>query len=109
MEQLTFIFVGCIALAFTAATLFTRLEDIFGGFVGAVAWAFWALGATNLEYAQESGPPVGGGPETGLAFFGAGMAAFMLIVMFVGSGKVLDVRDAGFEPQERGGGPGGMG
>lgn len=100
MEQLTWMFVGCIALAISGATLYTDLEDIFGGLVGAIAWALWALGATNLEYAQESGMPAGSDAQIGIAFFGAGMAAFMLLVMFVGAGKMLDVRDAGFDAQK---------
>jgi len=102
MEQLTWIFLGCIALGISAATLFTDLEDILGGLVGAVAWALWALGATNLEYAQQSGPPAGSDAQIGIAFFGAGLAAIMLLTMLVGAGQMLDVREAGLGP---GGGP----
>jgi hypothetical protein len=99
MDQLTWIFLGCIALGISAATLFTDLEDILGGLVGAVAWALWALGATNLEYAQQSGPPVGSDAQVGIAFFGAGLAAIMLLTMLVGAGRLLDVRRAGFDAE----------
>lgn len=99
MEQMTWIFLGCIATAITAATLFTSVEDILGGLVGMLAWALWALGATNLEYRREA--VTYADSQMGLAFFGAGMAAVCLIIMLVGAGKMLDVRDAGFEPQQR--------
>ena len=100
MEQLTWIFLGCIALSISAATLFTDLEDILGGLVATLAWALWALGATNIEYVNQAGEVVGSQNQTGLAFFGAGMAALMLLVMLVGAGRMLDVRDAGFDPQQ---------
>lgn len=102
MEQLTWIFLGVVAMGITGVTLFSSVEDILGAALGTLAWGFWALGATALEYRSQTGELVAGTGQDGIAFVGAAIAAIHLLMMIVGTGRMLDVRNAGFDPQERG-------
>lgn len=101
MEQTTWIFLGVLAASISAVTLFTDLEDILGGFVGAIAWALWGFGATNVE--TVTGCCVHTESYPALALFGGvGMGGLMLLVMLVGAGKILDPRGEDFLGEQSG-------
>lgn len=90
-----------MALAITAATLFRSIDDILGGLVGMVIWGYWSLSATNVEIVRD-GHDVIVESYPALALFGGGIAALNLLIMLVGSGRMLDVRDADYFGEQQG-------
>lgn len=96
MDQLTWLFLGAFAVATTAATLFTDVEDIVGGMLGAVLWSLWALGATNVELvrATDTGLVTQTESYPALALLGAGLAAVLVLILLTGATTLLDPRGA---------------
>lgn len=95
MNQITWIFLGIIAMSVTGVTLRARIDDILGGLIGAIAWGYWAISATHVEIIRDGHDPIVEA-YPGLAFFGAGLVGVHIIVMLVGAGKILDVRGADY-------------
>lgn len=100
MNQVTWIFIGIIAMSVTGVTLRTTVDDILGGIIGAVIWAYWALSATNIEIIRDGHEPIVESYPA-LALFGAGLVAVHILVMLVGAGKILDVRDADYMGEQQ--------
>jgi len=108
MDQLTWLFLGTVALAVTGATLFTDVEDIVGGMCGAVLWSLWALSATNVELVRASDTGIVTQTQTypALALLGAGLAAVSVLILLTGATTLLDPRGADLlDSPERGRGP----
>ena len=92
-------------MATTAATLFTDVEDIVGGMLGAFLWSLWALGATNVELvrATDSGLVTQTQSYPALALLGAGLAAMLVLILLTGATTLLDPREADLiDPPDRG-------
>lgn len=101
MNQITWIFIGIIAMSVTGVTLRATIDDILGGLAGAIVWGYWALSATNVEIIRD-GHPVVTESYPGLALFGAGLVGIHVIVMLVGAGKILDVRGGDYMGEQQG-------
>lgn len=109
MDQLTWLFLGSLAVATTAATLFTDVEDIVGGMLGTLLWSLWALGATNVELVRATDTGLVTQTQTypALALVGGGLAALSVLILLAGSTTLLDPRGADLiDPPDRGRGPG---
>lgn len=91
MNQLTWLFIGVMALSATGVTFRSRVDDVLAGIIGVLVWAYWSLGATNVEIVRD-GHDVIVESYPGLALFGAGMVALHIMVLLIGTGKLMDVR-----------------
>lgn len=105
MNQITWIFIGIIAMSVTGVTLRTTVDDILGGIVGAVIWAYWALSATNVQIIRDGHEPIQESYPA-LALFGAGLVALHILILLVGTGKILDVRGKDYMGEQQGRPPG---
>lgn len=91
MNQLTWLFIGVMALFATGVTFRSRVDDVLAGIIGVLVWAYWSLGATNVEIVRD-GHDVIVESYPGLALFGAAMIALHIFVLLFGTGKLMDVR-----------------
>lgn len=92
MNQVTWLFLGIMALSATGVTIRSDVDDILAGIVGVLLWGYWGLRATNVEIVRD-GHPIITESYTGLAWFAGGMVALHVLVLLLGTGQILDVRD----------------
>lgn len=90
MDQVTWLFLGGIGIVLGAGILALgdQLWDIVLGFAGAIAWALWSYGATNVEIYGDAGEVATKSYEM-LAFFGIVMVALYLAVGYLGVDGVM--------------------
>lgn len=92
MDQVTWLFVGGIALLTTTGVLITAVDEIVFGVGGIILWAIWGWGATNLEIITESGAIVQRSyPE--LAIVALGLIVLNLVVVSEGKLAFLNPLD----------------
>lgn len=92
MNQVTWLFLGALAASCTGLTIRSQVDDILTGITGILLWSYWGLRATNVEIVRD-GHPIITESYPGLAFFAAGMVGLHVLVLLLGAGQILDVRD----------------
>ena len=82
---------GLIGFAALGGIMSGHADDIFGGFIGMIAWGVFALGSQNIE--QTTQCCVVSYSEPMATWFGVGMAGICVLLALFGSARLLDPRN----------------